>query len=67
MASPIRRPAAAARRDLAAEFALLDSLGTPGAASTARGTRLRVAAAPELVTDDDHPDFTHLPRLRGRR
>lgn len=66
MASPIRRPAPATRRDREAEFELLDSLGADDTASTARGTRLRVAAAPELVTDDEHPDFAHLPRRRGR-
>ncbi|MEO5832146.1 MAG: hypothetical protein ABIR83_02090 [Nakamurella sp.] len=29
--------------------------------------RLRAAGAPELVSDDDHPDFHHLPTFRGRR
>ncbi len=65
MASPLRHPARPARTDRDAEFELLDSLGAP-APVTGRTSRLRVAGAPELVTDDDHPDFHTLRRYRAR-
>ena len=61
MAAPWRRPVPD-RRTRDAEFALLDAL--TDTVPSARTPRLRVAGAPELVTDDDHPDFAHLPRHR---
>ncbi|WP_111765908.1 hypothetical protein [Nakamurella deserti] len=65
MASPLRRPGRAVRSDRTAEFEVLESLGRTDAPSV-RTPRLRVAGTPELVTDDDHPDFHVLPRHRGR-
>ena len=66
MASPLRRSARAVRGDRTAEFELLDALGAPATPGSTRAPRLRVAGAPELVTDDDHPDFHTLPRYRAR-
>jgi hypothetical protein len=66
MASPLRRSTPSIRRARTTEFELLDTVGDADTTPPARQARLRVAGAPELVTDDDHPDFAHLPRHRRR-
>lgn len=66
MASPLRRSGRDGRPDRTAEFALLETLGRPDPTTPGRPPRLRVAGTPQLVTDDDHPDFHVLPRHRAR-
>jgi hypothetical protein len=60
MASPLPRPPGAG--------CVPGAPGTHGARTAAAGAapRLRVVGPPELVVDDDHPDFAYLPRHRSR-
>lgn len=64
MASPLRSPEPADRRGRTTGLEVVPTTPGPASGVGAPAGRLRIAGAPELVADDDHPDFHHLP---GRR
>lgn len=65
MASPARPPEPDPRRGHTAGLEVVPTSGRSVPAAAPAG-RLRAAGAPEMVCDDDHPDFHHLPTFRGR-
>ena len=67
MASPLRSPEPTSRRAGTPGLEVIPTLGRSAAGTGAPAGRLRVAGSPELLSDDDHPDFHHLPTVRGRR